>query len=82
MLEYNVIDHLCAKGFKTQTALAAAAEASQGSVADWKRANGLPYRRMLLIMENSRLLDIELVPDDFFPPDFRSQDPASKEVPA
>jgi len=73
MSEFNVVDHLLEKGFRTQARLAAAAGRRQSSVADWKRENRIPSECQPLIIKAAHDEGIEIYPDDFFDPELRRQ---------
>jgi len=71
MSEFNVIDHLLERGFKTQARLAAAAGVKQSSVADWKATNRVPAERMKQIIRYAQNEGIEVYADDFIEPELR-----------
>jgi transcriptional regulator with XRE-family HTH domain len=71
MSEFNVIDHLLERGFKTQARLAAAAGVKQSSVADWKAANRVPFERTKQIIRYAHDEGIEISPLDFYEPELR-----------
>lgn len=71
MSEFNVVDHLLERGFRTQARLAAAAGRRQSSVAEWKAANRIPAECQTRIIESARAEGLPIGPNDFFPPEYR-----------
>lgn len=62
-MQINVVDHLVSI-FGSQYAVAKIAESSQSSVADWKRDNRVPSKRIEIMLANA---PDKLKPADFFP---------------
>lgn len=73
MSEFNVVDHLLAKGFRTQARLAAATGRRQSSVAEWKAANRIPFDLVEVIIAAAHDEGFEIYGDDFIRPEFRRQ---------
>lgn len=62
----EIVDRIVGK-FGSQTALAAALNTKQSTVAQWKRRGSIPWRQQLRILEEARKRQINISPDDFFP---------------
>ena len=73
MTDFNVIDHLLEKGFRTQARLASAAGVGQSSVADWKASNRIPFERMKQIIRSAWDEGIDISTEDFVEPELRRQ---------
>lgn len=62
----EIIDHIVSK-FGSQTALAAAIDSKQSTVAQWKRRGSIPSRWQVDILKAAQRLGVDLKPADFFP---------------
>jgi|GEM_PF-2297180 len=70
---WNVITHLTnTVGFGSQKDLADAIDCSRGLITKMKQDNSVPSNRQVQIILAGRELGLNVVPNDFFPPDLRS----------
>ena len=62
----NIVDSLVSV-FGSQEAVARIAGVKQPSVAEWKRRNSIPSRRVHKLLRHARDNNLDLEADDFFP---------------
>lgn len=67
-MTWNIVEHLCGRGFKNQAGLAKAAGVTQPAVSRWKDENNIPSARQRVLLANAGTFGVELSPADFFPP--------------
>ncbi len=71
--DFNVVDHLLNNcGFGTQANLAAVAKRRQSAVSVWKKENSIPSNIQVVLIIEGRNRGHDIGPNDFFPPDLRS----------
>ncbi len=79
-MKWNVITHLTKTcGFESQEKLATAVGLTPSTISSMKAANRIPSNRQEEIIRVGRLMGLDIVPDDFFPPDLRSDRGKSSE---